>query len=95
VLLQQVTISSCPTGHSPTAFPSPCRYLTWYGVQGIFLDEGSNLCDDVPYYDALVAYIKTALSTAVTVLNWGTGKPCCLMLSGVYTLHRVLTSSNC
>lgn len=56
------------------------RYLTWYGVQGIFLDEGSNLCVDVPYYDALVAYIKTALPTAVTVLNWGTGKPSFLSL---------------
>lgn len=55
------------------------KYLTWYGVQGIFLDEGSNLCDDVPYYDALVAYIKTALSTAVTVLNWGTDGPECYL----------------
>jgi hypothetical protein len=39
------------------------------------MDEGSNLCADVPYYDALVEYIKAALPTAVTVLNWGTGKP--------------------
>lgn len=50
-----------------------CRYFMWYGVQGIFLDEGSNSCTMVPYYDALVAYIRAWLPTAVTALNWGTG----------------------
>lgn len=50
-----------------------CRYFMWYDVQGIFLDEGSNSCTMVPYYDALVAYIRAWLPTAVTALNWGTG----------------------
>lgn len=55
----------------------PCRYLAWYGVQGIFLDEGSNLCTAAPFYDSLVAYIKAALPSAVTVLNWGVDGPEC------------------
>jgi hypothetical protein len=51
-----------------------CRYITWYNVSGIFLDEGSNSCTDVAYYDALVAYTRTSKPGAITVLNWGTGE---------------------
>jgi hypothetical protein len=50
-----------------------CSYLTWYNVSGIFLDEGSNICADVPYYDALVAYTRASKPGAIMVLNWGTG----------------------
>lgn len=46
-------------------------------MQGIFLDEGSNLCTAAPFYDSLVAYIKAALPSAVTVLNWGVDGPEC------------------
>lgn len=51
------------------------RYFSIYGVQGIFLDEGSNLCGNVTYYNQLVQYAKATSPTAVMALNWGTGTP--------------------
>lgn len=57
-------------------FPLLCRYMAFYGasLSGFFFDQGSNVCEDVPYYDSLVQYVKTTwLPATVTVLNWGTG----------------------
>lgn len=66
------------------------RYFAWYGVQGIFLDEGSNNCALVPYYDSLVAYIRAWSPKAVSVLNWGTGRPAGALLLWVLPNQKVL-----
>lgn len=34
------------------------RYASWYGVDGIFLDEASSRPEDVPYYRALARHVR-------------------------------------
>jgi hypothetical protein len=55
------------------------RFFAWYGVNGIFLDEGSNDCAQLPYYQAIIAAIKTRSPSATTVLNHGTDGPECFL----------------
>jgi len=58
------------------------KYYAWYGVSGIFFDEGSDSCTSVPYYQQQVAYVKTKDPNALTALNWGTdGRECYLSSS--------------
>jgi hypothetical protein len=57
------------------------KFYSWYNVSGIFLDEGSNDCTRLAYYQELVAYIKSKDPAAVVVLNWGTTGPECYLSS--------------
>eukprot|EP00775_Hariotina_reticulata_P000268 gene268-474_t len=55
------------------------RWRTLYGLTNIFLDEGSSSCDQLAYYQGIVAYIKSATPTAMVALNWGVdGSECYL-----------------
>jgi hypothetical protein len=51
------------------------RYITWYGVDGIFLDQVSANRASLPYYAAASAAIKAGDATALTVLNPGAAAP--------------------
>ncbi|BBL79995.1 hypothetical protein RxyAA322_18490 [Rubrobacter xylanophilus] len=53
------------------------RYYSWYGVDGIFLDEASTGCADQPYYAGLYDYIKAR--GGLVVLNPGTQTSECYM----------------
>ncbi len=44
----------------------------WYGTDGIFLDQVSNTCDKLGYYQALHDYVKKLNPKALVVLNPGT-----------------------
>lgn len=55
-------------------------YFDWYGVDGIFFDEGSELCKHVPYYQKLVAYTNSMNENAITALNWGLQGPECYFI---------------
>jgi hypothetical protein len=46
------------------------RYDTWYGVDGIFLDEVAHTAAELPYYDALSRHIRASRGRFV-VLNPG------------------------
>jgi hypothetical protein len=55
------------------------RYVTWYGVDGIFLDQvgvGRRL---LPYYSEISAAIKAGDANALVVLNPGAAPPQSLM----------------
>lgn len=47
-------------------------YYRWYAVDGIFLDEGANTPDKLPYYKAIHDYIRKANPSSIIVLNPGT-----------------------
>ncbi len=47
------------------------RYASWYGTDGIFLDEAAPASDRVPYYRALAAHVR-APGRRLDVLNPGT-----------------------
>jgi hypothetical protein len=53
------------------------NYYTWYGVDGIFIDEADNTCVNQPYYAGLDTYVKTKGGLAMTVINPGTITPEC------------------
>lgn len=55
------------------------RYYSWYGVDGVFLDEASTDCARLPYYRALHADIKSRGGAAKVVLNPGTQTNECYM----------------
>jgi hypothetical protein len=57
------------------------RYFAWYAVDGIFLDEASNVCTNQPYYVDLNNYIKSK-GGIVTVLNPGTNTAECYTSAG-------------
>ncbi|HZU75756.1 MAG TPA: spherulation-specific family 4 protein [Dehalococcoidia bacterium] len=46
-------------------------YFTWYGVDGIFLDEVSIFCDYEQYYQNLYDYVKTVWNQGMVVLDPG------------------------
>lgn len=46
------------------------RFLTWYNVDGIFLDETASAASMIPYYDAIARQIH-ALPGLIVVLNCG------------------------
>jgi hypothetical protein len=50
------------------------KYFQWYSVDGIFLDEGSNTCNDIDFYSELNEYIKAKSSNngSTVILNPGT-----------------------
>lgn len=50
-------------------------------MDGIFLDEASNDCAKLAYYQAVIAYIKAKSCTATTAINWGTDGPECYLSS--------------
>jgi Spherulation-specific family 4 len=51
------------------------NYANWYGVDGLFLDEMSNQLNDLPYYTALAAQLRTAHPAWKLVGNPGTATP--------------------
>lgn len=51
------------------------RYYAQYGVDGIFLDEVSNLAQHLGYYQSLHAYIKGGFARNHIVANPGTQTP--------------------
>jgi hypothetical protein len=51
------------------------RYITWYGVDGIFLDQVGISRARVPYYAEITAEIKDGDTKALTVLNPGASVP--------------------
>ncbi|MEJ5240249.1 MAG: spherulation-specific family 4 protein [Anaerolineales bacterium] len=55
------------------------RYFTWYGVNGIFLDEASTSCLRQPYYLDLYRFIKKLRPGARVVINPGTNTAECYM----------------
>ena len=50
------------------------KYFQWYGVNGIFIDQGSNTCNKIDYYRELSNYIRANTSSNGTtiILNPGT-----------------------
>ncbi len=48
------------------------RYFGWYAVDGIVFDEASADRAKQPYYATLNSYVKTKVSSAITVINPGT-----------------------
>lgn len=55
------------------------RYTAWYGVDGFFLDEVSNECSQVPYYQGLHDYVKARPRGGKVVLNPGAATPECYL----------------
>jgi hypothetical protein len=55
------------------------RYFNWYGVNGIFLDEGSPSCARIDYYKSVYAYIKSLRPAARVVINPGINPGECYM----------------
>lgn len=53
------------------------KYYTWYGVDGIFLDEASNSCAKLSYYQSLYNYVKKRGAQNLVVLNPGTNTEEC------------------
>lgn len=51
------------------------RYVTWYGTDGIFLDQVSVSRTRLPYYAEIAAEIKAGDTKALTVLNPGAAVP--------------------
>jgi hypothetical protein len=51
------------------------KYATWYGVDGLFLDEVSNSLTDLPYYTTLAAQLRAAHTGWQLVGNPGTSTP--------------------
>jgi hypothetical protein len=47
------------------------KYYSWYGVDGIFLDEAASAVGSVPYYADLYAYIKTKDVSSTVIINPG------------------------
>ena len=47
------------------------RYTSWYGVDGVFLDEASSDAARVGYYAALARHVRTGGAHRVVVLNPG------------------------
>jgi hypothetical protein len=47
------------------------RYFTWYGVDGIFLDEVPTARKDLPYYQVLHDFVKSSSAGALVVLDPG------------------------
>ncbi len=47
------------------------RYTSWYGVDGIFLDEASTSVDRLGYYAALGRHVRAGGARRVVVLNPG------------------------
>lgn len=54
------------------------KYYTWYGVDGIFFDEGfSTDCSALSYYQTLNNYVKAKGGKGITVINFGDNTPEC------------------
>ncbi|GAC1357760.1 MAG: hypothetical protein NVSMB42_16840 [Herpetosiphon sp.] len=58
------------------------RYYSWYGIDGIFLDQVSTDCQQQPYFLALHDYIKAKGRGARVILNPGTQTSECYMTAG-------------
>lgn len=56
-------------------------YVSWYHVDGIFLDEATNTCDagSLSYYTTLVTYIKEKGGKGIVALNPGTATGECYL----------------
>lgn len=54
-------------------------YYTWYGVDGIFFDEASNVCDaaTVAFYSSLYNFTKAEPGQDLVILNPGTSTGAC------------------
>lgn len=70
------TLSYVDTSYTKRSFDEVVADITnsftWYGTDGIFLDQAANTCDKVGYYQALHDYIKSVKPHALVVLNPGT-----------------------
>jgi Spherulation-specific family 4 len=51
------------------------KYQTWYGVDGIFLDEMSNSTAQLPFYQTVAAGLRAAQPAGTIVGNPGTATP--------------------
>lgn len=55
------------------------NYFNWYGVDGIFVDEVSDSCGDLGYYQGLANAVKSRSAAAQLVLNPGGNTAECYM----------------
>lgn len=72
--------AQCFTGLPPTQSTAQVladaqTYANWYGVDGIFLDEMSNLLADLPYYTTVAQGLRQANANWRIVGNPGTSAP--------------------
>jgi hypothetical protein len=72
--------ASCTAGLPATKSTSEvvaeaAKYATWYGVDGLFLDEMSNQSADLPYYTDLAATLRAQHPGWQLVGNAGTATP--------------------
>ena len=61
-----------PTHSAAQVLAEAQRYTDWYGVDGIFLDEMSNLASDLPFYTAVADGLRAARPGASIFGNPGT-----------------------
>jgi Spherulation-specific family 4 len=57
------------------------RYYSWYGVDGIFLDEASTDCTKESYYSDLNKYVKSKGGKGITTINPGVSTQECYINS--------------
>ena len=55
------------------------KYLTWYGVDGIFFDEAVHECSETTYLAGYVQNLKSIKPSALAVLNPGRNSGECLL----------------
>lgn len=54
------------------------KFYSWYGVDGIFFDQGyGSECSRLTYYQSLDQYVKAKGGKGVTVINYGTNSAEC------------------
>ena len=63
------------------------KYFTWYGVNGIFIDEASNNCKKKTYYLNLYKYVKSKSKSNKVVINPGTNTQECYMATADIILN--------
>lgn len=64
------------------------KFYSWYGVDGIFFDEGYSAdCSKANYYSTLDAYVKAKGGKGFTVVNYGTNAPECYVNSSTVMVN--------
>ncbi len=63
------------------------NYYSWYGVDGIFIDEADNDCMNQSYYADLDTYTKAKGGLGMTVINPGTVAPECFVTAADVILN--------
>lgn len=64
------------------------KFYNWYGVDGIFIDEGYSAdCSKADYYSTLDSYVKAKGGKGITVVNYGTNTPECYVNSSTILVN--------